>query len=142
MVVGLSTYAVVWSGIHSLGGYTTAFQVHFGVVLVLTYARSFQNAAKVPRHISKLCYTSAAFLLGGMVMWLMDQFLCGHLHSLPAGLPNPQLHAVWHVFLSAGAFYANTFFAALKGHNEGYVVTMHYSFLLLPRFSLSKTAEE
>lgn len=140
MIGGLTVYAMIWSAIHALGGYTIAFQVHFGICLVLAYGRCFWNAVKptTPPHVARLIYISALTLGSGFVLWLADQFLCKQLHALPAnGGFNPQLHAWWHVGLSCGAFYGNRYFAALKGVNSGYEVTIQGSFIL-PRFTLGR----
>ena len=136
MVTGLVVYAGVWSWIHAVGGYTTAFQVHFGVCLSLVYTRCFWNAMQptCPPHVARLIHVSAATLGSGFILWILDQQLCVHLHSLPASMPNPQLHAWWHVGLASGAFYANHYFAALRATKSGFDVEMAGNFLL-PRFT-------
>ena len=44
-----------------------------------------------------LCVSYLCLLLFAVSIWLLDQFACTALHNLPFGLPNPQLHAWWHV---------------------------------------------
>jgi dihydroceramidase len=36
-------------------------------------------------------------ITSALAVWLIDQHACDVLHNLPFGIPNPQLHAWWHV---------------------------------------------
>lgn len=44
-----------------------------------------------------LCVSYMSLLVIAVFLWLLDQGACSILHSLPFGIPNPQLHAWWHV---------------------------------------------
>ena len=48
-------------------------------------------------------------LLAGTALWLTDQHVCSLLHNLPFGLPNPQLHAWWHVLTGLSHHYGIQF---------------------------------
>ena len=43
-------------------------------------------------------------ILVAFPLWLCDQHFCEHLHALPAGLPNPQFHAWWHLLMGANCY--------------------------------------
>lgn len=48
-------------------------------------------------------------LLAGTTLWLTDQHVCSVLHNLPWGIPNPQLHAWWHVLTGLSHHYGIQF---------------------------------
>ena len=104
---------------------------------MLVYARCFWNARRAPPHVARLIVVSLVTLGAGAVLWVADQQLCTKLHHLPLGLPNPQLHAWWHVGLSCGAFYANQYFAALKASKQGLGVVVRGS-VLVPQLTLTR----
>ena len=104
---------------HVIFAFTTTFQLNFGLMVVISgfvlhknccehTGRSFIpfvmvrrksdtfNAAEVS-NLYRLCVLYVVVLLAAFACWLTDQFGCELLYNLPFGLPNPQLHAWWHV---------------------------------------------
>jgi dihydroceramidase len=91
----LATYGVVWAYIHYLGAYTTAFQIHFGILTTIATLRMFWFRSKLTSRVENRM--PIYFVIGFAVSftcWLIDQLYCPQLHELPF---NPQLHAIWHV---------------------------------------------
>ena len=82
------------------------FQLSFATLCVA----STVQAMRILNHVEagpawKLWYTGAGlFLLGYVGCWMPDFHLCDKLDNLPLQLPNPQLHAWWHVFSSSGSY--------------------------------------
>jgi hypothetical protein len=103
-------YALFWTFIHTVVGFTTVFQVHFfimtalGVALVFEFRRHFLQtnpaaAALIKRWmIFHLGFSGVAFLC-----WITDNTLCPRLLTLPV---YPPLHAAWHVLCGGGTYSA------------------------------------
>ena len=61
------------------------------------------------KNLYRICKLYWLSLLFGVVIWLIDQHFCDLLYNLPFGIPNPQLHAWWHVAVGLNS-YAGTQF--------------------------------
>jgi dihydroceramidase len=93
--LGIFVYSVAASLIHYMGAYTTAFQVHFGILTVIGTMRMFYERSRMGEH--DFSYMPFYFVFGFLLsfgLWLIDQIFCNQLHALPL---NPQFHAIWHV---------------------------------------------
>jgi len=102
----LVAYCILWTVVHSMQTFTTVFQVHFILQVVIGFGRIAYILYKLRQRPSPHPATEIALhvlvyylvILGiACSCWLVDQHLCAHMNSLPLGLPNPQLHAVWHL---------------------------------------------
>ena len=101
-IVLCTAFAVV----HYVCRFTVGFQV---LTFVLVMAGIYRLRFEWPK-----CADAAAMRVGyryyhasgwpALLLWICDQQLCAHLHELPFGVPNPQLHAFWH----AGQDYKST----------------------------------
>jgi dihydroceramidase len=84
------------------------FHASFGSLELFALARVSAIAQKRAdpslRRLYRLGMTSYAL---GLLAWFTDLKACGWLEgTLPSlGLPNPQLHAVWHVLVSCGLYW-------------------------------------
>ncbi len=117
-------YSVIYSVMHYFFAFTITFQLQFGIAVALSGYILHKNCLKHcgrsmipfvmsgrPRKLSgsfdhkeiddlyTLCRLYVWALLAGFAAWIFDQAACDVLHSLPFGIPNPQLHAWWHVLI-------------------------------------------
>jgi len=98
----LTTYAVVFSLVHTIGAYTVLFQVHFVVLMAVPVIYTYKFVQNYGHHEAVkplVIYYAAMWAVAGIV-WLVDQLCCEKLHSLSimgVEIPNPQLHALWHI---------------------------------------------
>ena len=114
-------YALTYSILHVYFEFTTTFQINFGLMILISgfilhkecvehTGRSFVPFVIVRRRLPSehfdqkeiqslysLCWHYAVIILSAFACWLIDQFGCEILHNLPFGIPNPQLHAWWHI---------------------------------------------
>ena len=70
--------------------------------------------------------------LSAFALWLLDQHFCTQLHSLPAGLRNPQFHAWWHILMAANCYCAPTFLAYQRLTYLGCKPLLKYAHGLVP----------
>lgn len=99
--IGLFIVGAAWTALHAVFHFVLAFQVGFGITVAITlvlFARRLRECAD--HSARRVGGVSLCFVLIAGACWLVDQFFCVELHDLPAGLPNPQLHAWWHLFMS------------------------------------------
>ncbi|GMH91760.1 hypothetical protein TrVE_jg2861 [Triparma verrucosa] len=120
-VVLCVSYAVIYSVLHVYFAFTITFQLNFALMIVISgfilhknciehTGRSFIPLVVVRKRLPSdhynpkeilnlysLCWHYVVVLLLALACWLLDQFGCEVLHNLPFGIPNPQLHAWWHV---------------------------------------------
>ncbi len=84
-----------------------AFQISFGALelfcLVRVYLLSREPANRPVRPFFRL---GVLFYLGAIGLWFVDLRFCNVMsRRLPSlGIPNPQLHAWWHVLVSGGFY--------------------------------------
>lgn len=52
-----------------------------------------------------------------VVSWLLDNYHCARLKNLPGGLPYPQLHTWWHMFI-AGTLHCITMLLHMDSHRD------------------------
>ena len=123
LALGLTAYGLLWTMIHSLGSFVAAFQVHFGLLVLLGMYMNCRNVRihsglpllpvrdepAVPpawRGLRRMVWLYIAYSVLAFVLWVLDQTLCERLHALPGGVPNPQLHAWWHLLNGAACHLA------------------------------------
>jgi len=106
----LLTYAAVFSAVHVVLKTTTAFQVHFGVLLSLVLARMSWRFRKVDGGDIGKQVTTLFFATGltAFAFWLMDYHHCEWMAQLPTpwggALPLGYGHSLWHIFMGYSAF--------------------------------------
>jgi len=101
----LAAYGLLFSLVHTIGAYTVLFQVHFVVLMLVPVMYGYKFIQKYQTHpgVKPLTlYYVALWAVAGIV-WITDQICCEGLHSLKIEsfgleIPNPQLHAFWHIF--------------------------------------------
>jgi dihydroceramidase len=83
------------------------FQTSFITLEAFALYRVYQIYRKSSEpELRKIYRLGMALYAAAVVAWLCDLKACSFLNvTLPAvGIPNPQLHAVWHVLVSAGLY--------------------------------------
>lgn len=110
LAIFLIAYALFWTFIHSMSAFVVAFQLHFVLLVTLSWVRFTYVFCTRPGYglpsIRWMIIGYFVFLIIASTSWLLDQFACPTLSSLPYGLPNPQLHAWWHFFVSLSSHLA------------------------------------
>jgi len=112
-------YVSIYSALHVYFAFVVPFQVQYATLVVsgvLLTDRTLRattggcgicsvaarGGGSLPRGYStliKIHRHHIGALAGAFIIWIVDQVGCESLHNLPFGLPNPQLHAWWHVLL-------------------------------------------
>ncbi|CAG8575241.1 2585_t:CDS:2 [Acaulospora colombiana] len=59
---------------------------------------------KAEQGVRRLWMSGTLVFLIGYIGWHVDLHLCSHMSSLPYNMPNPQLHAWWHLTASYGSY--------------------------------------
>ena len=80
--------------------------------------------------VGKYIYVAAGAF--AFFAWLLDQTLCNSLHDLPAGLPNPQLHAWWHMGMGVHLYCGPTFLGYMRLCYLGAKPKIRYAIGVLP----------
>jgi len=65
-------------------------------------------------NLYKICKLYWGSLLIGFACWVVDQKFCDLLYSLPFGIPNPQLHAWWHLAVGMNMHCGTQFIIAIR----------------------------
>ncbi|CAG8843349.1 13105_t:CDS:2, partial [Racocetra persica] len=58
----------------------------------------------IEKGVRKLWLLGSAIFLIGYIGWHIDLHFCSNMHQLPFDVPNPQLHAWWHLTASYGSY--------------------------------------
>jgi len=109
--VGLAVYGILATMffIAVTDDYPVLLQLEILVGMMWSVARitAFYNKlAANPAH----CALRGVFMvyavagICGFICWILDNGLCPFFSSLPFGLPNPQLHAWWHVLMAVNCY--------------------------------------
>lgn len=106
-VVGSSAFAVVFAVVHYEYRFVLAFQVLFGVLVVINlyriFTRWFPRVRGEPGSRMKGLYWQTMLL--AFACWMGDQHLCHHASAMPI---NPQGHAFWHLLMAASSYIGPT----------------------------------
>ena len=121
----LLAYAMVFSILHVMLKTTTAFQVHFGVLLGLCLFRMYTRFRKVdPGENGKQIVTLfASSGLLGFACWLVDYHACDWASQLPI---NPQGHSLWHLFMGYSAFCSVVMLKVFESAEAGKALELRY----------------
>lgn len=125
--VVLGLYAVVFSVIHIILKTTTAFQIHFGVLIALLLGRLYQkfrftDPGPAGRKIILLFLFSGFFAFG---FWLLDYHKCSWVQSLPF---NPHGHVIWHLSMGYSAYLSVVMLKVLESQQGGKKIDVIYKF--------------
>jgi dihydroceramidase len=128
----LLTYAVIFSVLHLVLKTTTAFQVHFGLLLTFVLSRLHRrfrhiDAGPQGRRLIKLFVVSG---LTAFACWLFDYNNCAMIKTWPV---NPHGHVWWHLLMGYAAF---TSVVLLKVSRPGASYVLAPQSLRLTRFRL------
>ncbi|CAE7596354.1 ACER3 [Symbiodinium natans] len=93
-------------------------------------------AARIKREVSDkqrrvgeaaeaILYAALLMFAVSVVSWLLDNYFCSALRNLPGGLPYPQLHTWWHVFI-AGTLHCIMLLLHLDSRRESSSVLVKY----------------
>jgi dihydroceramidase len=126
----LVVYAVVFSVLHFKLKTTTAFQVHFGVLLGAVLLRMYSRFRRVDIGEAGYAVTTQFFTTGltAFVCWLLDYHGCNFMGRLPI---NPQGHMWWHIFMGYAAFCSVVMLRVLESAEAGKQLELRY-FMGLP----------
>ncbi len=82
------------------------FQFSFGSLEFFSLYRCYRLYRKATRTTARRLFRAGMSLYAGaIVLWFIDIRFCNAMRALPSyGIPNPQLHAWWHVLVSGGFF--------------------------------------
>jgi len=111
-----------------------AFQLSFTPLEFFALYRVYrlQRVSSVPS-VRRVFRTGMACYLTAMTLWFVDFRACGFLQSLPAyGIPNPQFHAFWHLFVSFGLYLLVIVIAAERVRVLGQPFVIHYKWGFVP----------
>jgi len=117
-------YCVFVTFVHGYMGFTTLFQLNFSFLVFAGLMNLFRlyrlEMYRFP-HIKRLIKYYLGLLLVAGIAWILDQHACPHLHDLrfhigdsEVHLPNPQLHAVWHVVIALDTYVGLTVGEAIR----------------------------
>ncbi len=101
----LASYALVFSIGHLVLKTTTAFQVHFGVLLGVLLGRVYHRFRHVELNSEskKVIYLFFGSGILGFMFWLIDYHHCDWVKTCLFGY-SPQGHSLWHLLMGYCAF--------------------------------------
>lgn len=123
--ITLPCYALIFSIGHMILKTTTAFQVHFGILLALTLGRMYHRFRAAPsskegRQVIGLFVLSG---LSGFMFWLIDY------HSCNWFLKNnvyPYGHQLWHLLMGYCAYYSVAMLRILESQEGAKSLSVRY----------------
>lgn len=81
------------------------FITAFAGTETLCFALGLPIYRRIPDRRFRIAFRVGVTLhLLALAAWLVDTHACDVVSNLPAGLPNPQLHAWWHVLVASGIY--------------------------------------
>lgn len=94
-------------------------------------------------NIRKLFTTGFISYVIAIFCWIFDYSLCFFISKLPNyGIPNPELHAWWHVMVSIGLYLLVVFLLYSRQINLGKTPTLKYFFGIIPYIEISTHLKE
>ncbi|CEG40964.1 alkaline phytoceramidase [Plasmopara halstedii] len=107
VIAFLTLIGAVFTVLHAIFRFTTAFQVFFGVFAISACLRLCVHYTNIKDSRARAVAQSyVAFGLIGLVFWLMDYHYCQVVRNLPV---NPQGHAWWHIFMGVSSYHGPIF---------------------------------
>ena len=101
---GLVAFCAVFSVVHYVYRFVVSFQVSIAFFnLYQVWGILDLTQKSNDRAVKSVSHAYVFFLFAAFLLWNIDQHFCVSLYSLPHGVPNPQLHAWWHILVSVAA---------------------------------------
>lgn len=124
--IGLPLYGIVFSVIHIVMQTTTAFQVHFGFLLLLILGRMYHRFQHTGPGKDGFTIIKLFFVFGsiGFANWLIDYNYCNELFLSQSRYPHG--HVLWHIFMAYGAFYFVAMLRVLESQESGKALIVRY----------------
>jgi dihydroceramidase len=117
------------------------FQFSFGSLEFFSLYRCYRLYKKAKRETARRLFRAGMSLYGvAIVLWFIDIRFCGAMRALPSfGIPNPQLHAWWHVLVSAGFFLLVLLIAFERAQTLGHDPEIRRAMWLVPYLETKRT---
>lgn len=127
--IALLVYSLIFSAWHVKFKTTTAFQVHFGVLLSLLIGRLIHKYHKLilPPSERRIIYQFLGSGLLGFGFWLFDYHLCAFQKKLPFPFNG---HVLWHLFMGIAAYTSIVMLRVLDASEQGIPLTVKYKAFL------------
>jgi len=82
-----------------------AFHLSFGTAELYYLVGAYRIYGESKDELQKRLFRrSAGGYIAGIACWALDISVCPQLSGLPGGIPNPQLHAWWHVLVASASY--------------------------------------
>jgi dihydroceramidase len=110
------------------------FQFNFGSLEFFSLYRCYRLYRRTTRETARRLFRAGISLYALAIgLWFVDIRFCGAMQALPSlGVPNPQLHAWWHVLVSAGFFLLVLLIAHERGQTLGRDPEIRRAFGVVP----------
>jgi len=123
----LLVYALVFSAVHLVLKTTTAFQVHFGLLLLLLLSRVYQRfrGLDIGRDGLKVIQLFVGSGLVAFACWLIDYHGCPYFiekQIYPFG------HLLWHLFMGYSSYCSVVMLHVLESAEKGKPLQIQYHF--------------
>ncbi|GMH20282.1 hypothetical protein Nepgr_022123 [Nepenthes gracilis] len=103
----LFLYGAVFAVVHALFHLGISFKLHYVLLCLLCIPRMYKYYIYTSDlHAKQLAKLYLVTVILGCLCWLCDRVFCTKISSWYF---NPQGHALWHVFVGFGSYFANTF---------------------------------
>jgi hypothetical protein len=144
LAIALFLYAAAWTvvAIWITDDMPAVFQVQFLVVVLIAIAfvTRIYLATTDPNGI-RLFRNYVWSGVCAIICWAVDRTLCDQLRHLPYGLPNPQLHAWWHILMAFNCYFG-ALFGAFCGSRHAGASHTHVRYSVLHACRLSRSAPD
>lgn len=123
---GLPIYGVLFSALHVMLRTTTAFQVHFGALVVLLLGRMYLRFRLVDAgpHGRWAMGALVGSLLAGTACWLVDYHHCSWFQARSM---YPLGHMWWHLFMGYAAYYSVAALRIMESREAGKPLHVAYA---------------
>lgn len=130
-------FTLCYGAVHWYVRFVALHQTIFAVLMVVTITLVLREC-----HVSgtrsggaRLGHVYVGSLVTACVCWLLDNIFCEELHDLRlfgVPLPNPQLHAWWHVWTAIASFTGTLFLIFQRSFHLGEAPWLAWRFGVLP----------
>lgn len=123
----LLVYAIIFSVGHLILKTTTAFQIHFGVLIGTALIRMYTRFCNVDagQNGQDIIALFVASGLCGFAFWLLDYNYCDFVSRLPI---NPHGHMLWHIGMGYCAYSSVVMLKVFESAEAGKMVDIKYYF--------------
>ena len=134
-VAAAVAFNLLFAATHYVYRFTTSFQLLTAAMITTGIARLITHEYRRCADPAALCVGRTCYIGSGglaLLLWLCDQHFCVALHSLPAGLRNPQFHAWWHILMGVMSYCGPTFLGYARAVNLGGKPAIRFALGVLP----------